>query len=162
MGYTHGTEKFWTYSEVVCMDTVSCTNSDKRPLLSISGRDSFGKMFIILRAFLPNEMTWVFQKIFRIVLPTLFPLYLLSQVKDIIIDGRPQEFMQIDIAKETHFKNILRMRCGSHLVRPIMLLRRNTTHYQLDWFIINFVTIWKPQSIHGWEDSAKHEKSSWL
>ena len=114
------------------MDTVSCTNSDKRPLLSISGRDSFGKMFIILRAFLPNEMTWVFQKIFRIVLPTLFPLYLLSQVKDIIIDGRPQEFMQIDIAKETHFKNILRMRCGSHLVRPIMLLRRNTTHYQLD------------------------------
>ena len=37
------------FPEVICVDTVSHTNKDKRPLLTISGRDSYGK--IILRAF---------------------------------------------------------------------------------------------------------------
>ena len=99
------------------MDTVNDTNKYKRPLLTISGKDSFSKMFIILRAFLPNERAWVFRWIFTIVLPTLFPRYLLSQVKAIITDGCPQEFMQIDIARQIYFKNALRIRCGFHLVR---------------------------------------------
>ena len=93
------------------MDTVSDTNSDKRPLLTISGKDSFGKIFIILSAFLPNELAWVFKWIFTIVLPALFPRYLLSQV------GCPQEFMQIDIAREIYFKNALRIMCGFHFVQ---------------------------------------------
>ena len=46
---------FHHFLEVICVDTVSHTNKDKRPLLTISGRESNGKMFIILRAFLPNE-----------------------------------------------------------------------------------------------------------
>ena len=46
---------FHHFPEVICVDTVSHTNKDKRPLLTISGRDSYRKMFIILRAFLPNE-----------------------------------------------------------------------------------------------------------
>ena len=73
------------------MDTVSHTKSDKRPLLTISRRDSFGKMFIILRAFLRNERAWVFQWIFQIVLPALFSRYLLSQVKVIVTNGCQQE-----------------------------------------------------------------------
>ena len=42
---------FHHFSEVICVDTVSHTNNDKRPLLTISGRDSYQKMFIVLRAF---------------------------------------------------------------------------------------------------------------
>ena len=104
-------QKFFEhFPEVICVDTVSDTNKDKRPLLTISGKDSFGKMFIILRAFLPNERAWVFRWIFTIVLPTLFPRNLLSQVKAIITDGCPQEFMQIDTARQIYFKNALRMK----------------------------------------------------
>ena len=55
---------FHHFPEVICVDTVSHTNKDKRPLLTISGRDSYGKMFIILRAFLPNERAWVFMDFF--------------------------------------------------------------------------------------------------
>ena len=105
------------FPEVICIKTVSYSNKDKRPLLTISGRDSYGKMFIILRAFLPNERAWVFQWIFSIVMPTLFPSYILSKVKTIITDGCPQEFMQIDIARENVFKNALHIRCGFHLIR---------------------------------------------
>ena len=101
MGYTH---------------TVNETNN-KRPLLTISGRDTHGKMFIILHAFLPNERAWVFCWIFLLVIPTLFPSHVLSQVKAIITDGCPQEFTQIDYARKTILKNALRIRCGFHLVR---------------------------------------------
>ena len=51
---------FHHFPEVICVDTVCHTNKDKRPLLTISGRDSYGKIFIILRAFLPNERAWGF------------------------------------------------------------------------------------------------------
>ena len=51
---------FHHFPEVICVDTTSHTNKDKRPLLTVSGRDTHGKMFIILRAFLPNERAWVF------------------------------------------------------------------------------------------------------
>ena len=66
---------------------------------------------------MPNERSWVFRWIFTIVLPTLFPRYLLSQVKAIITDGCPQEFMQIDMARETYSKIPIRIRCGFYLVR---------------------------------------------
>ena len=48
-------KNFDHFPEVICIDTVSHTNKDERPLLIISGRDSSRKMFIILRAFLRNE-----------------------------------------------------------------------------------------------------------
>ena len=108
---------FYHFLEVICVDTVSNTNKDKRPLLTISGRDSYGKMFMILRDFLPNERAWVFRWIFSIVMPTLFPLYILSKVKTIITDGCPQEFMQIDIDRENVVKNTVCIRCGFHFVR---------------------------------------------
>ena len=46
---------FHHFPEVICVDTFSHTNKDKRTLLTISGRDSHGKMFIILSAFFSNE-----------------------------------------------------------------------------------------------------------
>ena len=53
-------KKFRHFPEVIWVDTFSDTNKDKHPLLTISGKDSFGKLFIFLRAFFPNERAWVF------------------------------------------------------------------------------------------------------
>ena len=117
MDYSHWTNFFENFSEVICVDTVSHTNSDKRPLFSINWRDSFCKMFIISRMILRNERAYVFRRIFQIVLSTLFPCYLLSQVSAIITDGCQQEYLQIDMAREIFFKNTLRIRSGFHLVR---------------------------------------------
>ena len=39
---------FHQFPEVICVDTVNQTNKDKRSLLTISGRDTHDKMFIIL------------------------------------------------------------------------------------------------------------------
>ena len=98
---------FHHFHEVIFVGTVSHANKDKRPLFTISGRDTHGKMFIALRALLPNERACVFCWFLPIVLPTLFSSYVLSQVKAIITYGYPQEFIQIDNTRKTIFKNTL-------------------------------------------------------
>ena len=44
-------ERFNLFPEVVTVDTVSGTNNEIRPLLTMGGKDSNGKMFIFLRAY---------------------------------------------------------------------------------------------------------------
>ena len=48
-------KNFHHFPEVICIDTLSHINKDKCPLLRIRGRNSCGKIFLILRTFLPNE-----------------------------------------------------------------------------------------------------------
>ena len=43
------------FPEVMTVETVASTNIENRPLLTIGGKDSNGRMFIILRAFLPHD-----------------------------------------------------------------------------------------------------------
>ena len=97
---------FHHFPEVICVDAFNQTNTDKHPLLTISGRDTHGEMFIILRAYLPNERSWVFHWVFSLVALTLFSSYILSQVKVIISDGCLQEFIHIDNTRKTIFKNV--------------------------------------------------------
>ena len=50
-GFYPWDKKIHRFPEVICVDTVSHTNKDNFPLLTISGIDSYGEMLIILRAF---------------------------------------------------------------------------------------------------------------
>ena len=84
-------ELFHLFPEVITVDTTAATNNELRPLLVISAKDSNGKMFTVLRAFLPNEQAWVFRWIFSVVLPKIFGLSKLKNVKLIISDGDSQE-----------------------------------------------------------------------
>ena len=64
------------YPEVIYVDCTGATNTNKLPLLTITGKTCIGAMFTILRAYLPNERSWVFRWVFSTVLPKLFPRYL--------------------------------------------------------------------------------------
>ena len=107
---------FNLFSEVITVDTTASTNNELRPLLIISAKDSSGKMFTVLRAFLPNEQAWVFRWIFSAVLPKMFGLSKLNDVKLIISDGDSQEMQQIDTAITKYFPQAYRARCGWHIV----------------------------------------------
>jgi len=52
---------FYLYPKVIFIDTTMDTHNEKRFLLHISGRDTYGDTFKILRACLPNERTWIFR-----------------------------------------------------------------------------------------------------
>jgi len=104
------------FPEIFMVDTVGDTNNEKRPLLTITGKDSNGQMFTVLRAFLPNEKAWAFNWIFSVVLPTLLGSTLMQRVNHVICDGDPQEYQQIDAAIKRHFPQATRGRCGFHLI----------------------------------------------
>ena len=78
--------------------------------------NTYGKILIILRVFLPNERAWAFSWTSSIVMSTLFLSFILSKVKAIITDGCSREFNHIDISQEI-CKNVLRIRCCFYLVR---------------------------------------------
>ena len=51
---------FEMFPEVLTVDCTSDTNNESRPLLTMNGKDSNGKMFTVLREFLSNEQSLFF------------------------------------------------------------------------------------------------------
>ena len=107
---------FEMFPEVLTVDCTSDTNNESRPLLTMNGKDSNGKMFTVLRAFLPNEQAWVFRWIFNDVLPKMFGSTVINQIKVVISDGDSQEYEQIDNAIDEYMPLVFRQRCGWHIV----------------------------------------------
>jgi MULE transposase domain len=107
---------FKMFSEVLHIDCTADTNHEDRPFLTITGRNSLGNMFTVLRAYLPNERAWVFRWLFQTVMPTLLGKDGMKRVKVIVTDGDSQETSQLDIAISLHFGDVCRVRCGWHIV----------------------------------------------
>ena len=107
---------FRMFSDVLHIDCTADTNIESRPFLSVTGRDSNGHMFSVIRAFLPNERAWVFRWIFQTVMPALLGKDYIGRVNVIITDGDACETSQLDIAIARYFPNVCRVRCGWHIV----------------------------------------------
>ena len=99
-------ELFMLFPEVVTVHCTADTNYEARPLLTMADKDSFGKIFIIMNAFLPNERSWIFRWIFSVVLPKLVDRTVLSRIRLIISDGDAQEFTIIDSAVNIFFTQV--------------------------------------------------------
>ena len=122
---------FELFPETLFVDSVEDTNNEGRPLLTMSGCDSNGKMFTFLRAFLPNQRTWSFRWIFLHVLPTMFSKNTIGKIRVIISDGDSQEYQQIDVAIATFCPGIIRIRCGWHVIdRGWMRHGPKSNHYK--------------------------------
>lgn len=107
---------FETFPEVIFIDTTKDTNNEGRPLCTVTGMDARGKMFPILRAFLPHERGWIFNWLLNIVMPKLFSEEAIKGVKLIYSDGDSREISAIDEAIEKHFTSAIRGRCGWHII----------------------------------------------
>lgn len=110
-------EMFRRFPTVVFCDTTFDTNKEDRPLLLLIGKDSNSKTFTILRALLPNQQKWIFRWVFCSLLPSLYDKDVLSRIRLFITDGDAQEIDQLNDAIDTFFPQVLRMRCGWHIVR---------------------------------------------
>ncbi|KAI2512498.1 hypothetical protein MHU86_1951 [Fragilaria crotonensis] len=106
----------YQFPEVLLMDSTADTNKESRPLFTITGKDSTGHMFTILRAFVPNERAWVFRWIFQTVMPALLGKDLLLRVRAVITDGDSQEISQLDDALRNYMPTAQRLRCGWHII----------------------------------------------
>jgi MULE transposase domain len=107
---------FQAFPEVLCVDGTHETNNESRPLLSLSVKDSNGKVTVVVRCFAPNERSWFFRWLFQEALPVLLGRQTLKLVKLVMTDGDAQETAQVDYAISRVFVNAIRTRCGWHLV----------------------------------------------
>ena len=128
---------FDLFPETVFVDCVEDTNNEGRPLLTMTGCDSDGKMFTFLRALLPNQRTWGFRWIFSHVLPTMFGSDTLKKINIIMSDGDSKEYTQIDSAIHLYASNITRVRCAWHAIDrgwvnhgPKCLNKKNIKEYR--------------------------------
>jgi hypothetical protein len=90
--------RFQLFNVCVHIDATADSNKEGRPLVTISSKDFYGKMFIVLRAFLPNEQSWSYKWFFQTVLPALLGKDVLKRIKIIVTDGDSQETSQLDDA----------------------------------------------------------------
>jgi hypothetical protein len=86
------------------------TNKPKYPLLTVMGKDVDGKVYIILRCFLPNKQSWV---VYRWL---LMAGHFLGQVHVIITDGDSHEIHQLNTAIKLHWNHMLHQRCAWYLI----------------------------------------------
>ncbi|KAI2504545.1 hypothetical protein MHU86_9855 [Fragilaria crotonensis] len=103
-----GRRLFHAFPEVVCVDGTHETNNESRPLLTLSVKDSNGKVTVVVRCIAPNERSWFFRWLFQEAIPVLLGAQSLHAVKLIMTDGDSQEMTQVDYAISTHFVNAVR------------------------------------------------------
>jgi hypothetical protein len=85
--------------------------------VTVSLKDLYGKMFIVMRAFLPNEQrSWSYKWFFQTVLPALLGKDVLKRIKIIVTDGHSQEISQLDDAIASFFPEAYRIRCFWHII----------------------------------------------
>ena len=112
----HEAHLFRLFPETITVDVVKSTNNQKRPLFTMCGKTTHGKMFTIMRVYLPHEKTWIYRWLFCVAFPRLFGIPTIKMVKAVISDGDSQEIQQLDNAISLFLPHVHRIRCGWHLV----------------------------------------------
>ena len=167
----HEKRQFMLYPSTLCVDTTMDTNNEKRPLLTVTGRDANGEMFTVLRVLLPNERGWSFRWVFQTVFPVLLGQLHLKNVSLIISDGDAQETSQLDCALPKFFPKAKRMRCAWHIFtrgwqkhcRPIIArMKVNTSLKKLTNTIVHWMYSWSSYSYCESKEEYKLSKALFL
>ena len=95
-----GHRKFKMFPEIMLADVTAQTNTEKRPLFLLVGRDSNGHAFTIGYAYLPSEKKWVFSWLFGTGIPALVDKAALRRNKACITDGDPNEYLSFEYAAD--------------------------------------------------------------
>jgi hypothetical protein len=108
--------QFQLFNVCLHIDATADSNKEGRPLVTVSPKDSYGKMFRVLHAFLPNEQSWSYKWFFQTVLPALLGKDVLKRIKIIVTDGNSQGISQLDDAIASFFPEAYQIRCSWHII----------------------------------------------
>ena len=111
-----GKRLFRAYPEVLFIDGTHKTNKENRPLIVLGIRDADGKVHVVIRAYVPNERSWLYRWLFQTAIPSVVGRQYCKLVRLVITDGDSQETSQLDSAIKSVFENAKRRRCGWHIV----------------------------------------------
>jgi hypothetical protein len=115
--------QFRLFHTVLHIDATADTNNENRPLVTVSSKDSTGKMFMVLRCFMPNEQAWAYKWLFKVVFPALLGSKYVNDVSMILTDGDNQTIIQLEQAIDKRFgfhedgtPKVERARCSWHII----------------------------------------------
>ena len=118
--------KFDIFPEFVTGDDTEGTNSEKRPLYTLLGKDQNEKVFPVAWAFMPSKSQWAYDWFFGVAMPKLHPGDAIERVEIVLTDADKQETMavennaggnlKISIAEWRLFKRALHRWCAWHRI----------------------------------------------
>jgi hypothetical protein len=102
-------EQFGLFHVSLHIDATSDSNKEGRPLVTVTSKDSYGRMFFVLRCFLPSEQSWAYRWLFQTVFPSLIGKDVLNKVNIVVTDGDSQEITQLEEAVNKFFPQVYRL-----------------------------------------------------
>ena len=102
--------------DVIKLDVTEGTNTEKRPLLTVSIRSAFGNYMVVARMFLSHQRRVSFRWAFSIALPKVLGESWISLVKAVMTDGDSNEIFELDEAIARWMPDAFRMRCAWHVI----------------------------------------------
>ncbi|MGH7974223.1 MAG: hypothetical protein ACREBR_01760, partial [bacterium] len=105
------------YPEVFMMDVTSQTNSEKRDLFIVAGKDNNVSGFTAARVFIPSEKQWVFRWIYSNCLPLLLGEEVITKTKLVLTDGDTDMYspLHLLIKEKKIWGNCMHGLCYWHL-----------------------------------------------
>jgi hypothetical protein len=85
-------EQFGLFHVSLHIDTTSDTNMEGRLLVTVTSKDSYGRMFFVLGAFLTSEQNWAYKWLFQNIFPVLIGRDLLNKLSLVVTDGDSKTF----------------------------------------------------------------------
>lgn len=102
-----------TFCLTVCIDATYKANLS---LLTITTKDAFAKMCVLLRLWIPNQKTWMFSYILMHVIPTLIGANYCNRVRAIVSDSDAHLIRMINLSIDQRYINAVRLPCTWHIV----------------------------------------------
>ena len=102
--------------DVLKFDATEGTNTEGRPLLTVSMRTAFGNYLVIARMLLRDQKEVSFRWAFSFALPRLLGRDGLQFVKAVMTDGDSQEINAMQEAIQRNMPHVFRMRCAWHII----------------------------------------------
>jgi hypothetical protein len=107
---------FRLFPQVFKIDTTCGSNSENRPLATVSIRTGLGTYMVAAYFFLPDEKRMTFRWLFQVAMPRLFGVDALHNVQCVISDGDAQETAEVDAAIVRFMPRAKRLQCAWHII----------------------------------------------
>lgn len=105
------------FSQSLSIDgTHKTVTIDNMVHLTVTVKNSFGKTFVVLRFFIPNQQVWMFRYVLMVAIPNLLGKDICSQINIIVTDGDPQLCQIVDLAILQLYTSAKRRRCTWHVI----------------------------------------------
>lgn len=127
------------YPDVLGLDVVFGTNTEKRPMMRGVGKSTSNRNLPVVNAYFPSQQAWVMDWFVNDGLPEVLDPIALYKTKLIVTDKDRELSIVLDYAfneqERPLFRNAKRRTCKWHKVSSFRKIRTNNSHFSTQLFL---------------------------